>query len=76
MQRRKKKKTQKDRNNPGSSHPYTQRQLVLERKLKTTCPQVHHPTPTANTGYIFLWKTGVMYFVVSSEIQKLHSTSN
>ena len=30
----------KNKNNPGSSHPYTQRQLVLERKLKPTCPQV------------------------------------
>src|ERR1044072_3180099 len=34
------KKTRKTRIKPGSSHPYTQRQLVLERKLKTTCPQV------------------------------------
>ena len=35
----------KTRFKPGSSHPYTQRQLALERKLKTTCPQVRNFTP-------------------------------
>ena len=39
------KKTRKTMIKPGSSHPYTQRQLVLERKLKTTCPQVRIFTP-------------------------------
>ena len=69
MQNKTSKKTQKDRNNPESSHPYTQRQLVLERKLKTTCPQVHQSTPTAHSGYIFLSKTEVMHFVSVQKIR-------
>ena len=80
MQKKKNKKTQKDRHNPESSHPYTQRQLVLERKLKTTCPQVHQSTPTAHSGYIFLSKTEVMHFVsvqkirIYTQLQITHQT--
>src|ERR1044072_5145486 len=57
------KKTRKTKIKLGSSHPYTQRQLVLERKLKTTCPQVRIFTPDiAKLGY----KRG-MQFVTGSE---------
>ena len=62
------KKTGKTRIKPGSSHPYTQRQLVLERKLKTTCPQVRIFTPDiAKLGY----KRG-MQFVTGSENQRFN----
>ena len=49
------KKTLKTWNKPGSSHPYTQWQLALERKLKSTCPQVRPFTPEhfVKTGYNF-----------------------
>src|ERR1044072_7296992 len=53
------KKTRKTRIKPGSSPPYTQRQLVLERKLKTTCPQVRIFTPdTAKIRIHFQEKQG------------------
>ena len=50
-----KQKKLKTWNKPGSSHPYTQRQLVLERKLKSTCPQVRPFTHehSVKTGYNF-----------------------
>ncbi len=56
-------KTLKTWNKPGSSYPYTQRQLVLERKLKSTCPQVRHSTPEHMTNKdATFYKTGVMHF--------------
>src|ERR1044072_7561682 len=65
-----KQKTLKTWNKPGSSHPYTQRQLVLERKLKSTCPQVRHFTPNNLSKQDTTFsKHGVMHFYASLEIQ-------
>src|ERR1044072_2650027 len=62
------KKTQNIRIKLGSSHPYTQRQLVLERKLKTTCPQVRNFTPeTTQLGY-----NRGMQIVTGSENQRFN----
>src|ERR1044072_3145604 len=70
------KKTGKTRIKPGSSHPYTQRQLVLERKLKTTCPQVRIFTPdTAKIRIHFSEKTGKCKLFTGSENQSFQSSS-
>src|ERR1044072_8807973 len=62
------KKTRKTMIKPGSSHPYTQRQLVLERKLKTTCPQVRIFTPEiTKLGY-----NRGMQIVAGSENQRFN----
>src|ERR1044072_2107208 len=68
--------TQNEWNKPGSSHPYTQRQLVLERKLKSTCPQVRQFTPyTLSKQDTTLPENKVMHFYASSEIQGKQLTS-
>ena len=60
----------KTQNNPGSSHPYTQRQLGLERKLKSTCPQVRQNTPQVMPEQDPQLKTtqGVMHFKLTQRI--------
>ena len=45
MQKENIKKTQKQWNKPGSSYPYTQRQLVLERKTRVDLPSSRQFTP-------------------------------
>src|ERR1044072_3821225 len=71
-----KQKTLKTWNKPGSSHPYTQRQLVLERKLKSTCPQVRPfiPKQSVKTGYHFS-EHRKMHFCASSRVQRKQLTS-
>ena len=50
-----KENNEKDQNKPGSSHPYTQRQLVLERKTRVDLPSSRQFTPKhfVKTGYNF-----------------------
>ena len=66
------KNTRKTRLKPGSSHPYTQRQLVLELKLRTTCPQVRNFTPdTAKIRIHFQEKQGIQ-IATGSENQRFN----
>src|ERR1044072_1045053 len=68
--------TQNEWNEPGSSHPYTQRQLVLERKLKSTCPQVRQFTlKYMQKQDTTLRKPGSCIFVPHQEDQRQHQTS-
>ena len=71
-------KINKDQNTPGSSHPYTLRQLVLERKLKTVYPQAQHIAPKtfAKIGYQVQNKHDSCIFVSGSEIQRKQLTSS
>src|ERR1044072_9383578 len=71
MQNKTSKKTQNTRTKPGSSYPYTQRQLVLERKLKLTCPQVRPFTPehSVKTGYNFSEHREMHFCAINKKIR-------
>ena len=53
-------KDSKNTTNPRSSHPYTQRQLALERKTQDdlSSSQITYPEYFAKTGYLFREKRG------------------
>ena len=65
-------KDSKNTTNPRSSHPYTQRQLALERKTQDdlSSSQITYPEYFAKSGYL-LRENGVMHFLLDLGDQRL-----